>query len=246
MAKSGGGSRSSRGGVRRPRPGATARGTAPARGARKPAPKPAAVPAPAPEEPRTFALGAVPGATPGKWIGLWRDRMPHVPLDLRVIDVIGQRAALDDLDAALVRLPVDGADDLHVIPLYDELPVVVMSTESALTAAEEEIAIDDLAGEVVIVPADDVLGTQIPDATTPAFAPPTDTAEAIATVAAGVGVVIVPMSLARAHQRRDVEYRVLADGPVSTVALAWRRDATTEDVETFVGIVRGRTDRSSR
>jgi DNA-binding transcriptional LysR family regulator len=172
--------------------------------------------------------------------------MPHVPLELREIDVLGQRAALDDLDAALVRLPVDGDDDLHVIPLYDELPVVVVSAESVLTAAEEEITIDDLAGEVVIVPADDVLGIQIPDAVAPAFAPPTDTAEAIATVAAGVGVAIVPMSLARAHQRRDVEYRVLAGGPVSTVALAWRRDATTEDVETFVGIVRGRTARSSR
>ncbi len=65
-------------------------------------------------------------------------------------------------------------------------------------------------------------------------------------MAAGVGVVIVPMSLARAHQRRDVDYRVLADGPRSTVALAWLRENTTDDVETFVGIVRGRTARSSR
>ena len=41
-------------------------------------------------------------------------------------------------------------------------------------------------------------------------------------------------------------HRVLADGPVSTVALAWPRDRTTPDVETFVGIVRGRTANSSR
>lgn len=172
--------------------------------------------------------------------------MPHVSLELREIPVAGQRGALEHVDAALVRLPIGGADDLHVIPLYDELPVVVMSTESPLTAADAEIAAADLAGEIVIVPADDVLGARIPDAIPAAFAPPTDTAEAIATVAAGVGVVIVPMSLARAHQRRDVEYRVLAEGPVSTVALAWRREATTEDIETFVGIVRGRTARSSR
>ncbi|MCT2085209.1 LysR substrate-binding domain-containing protein [Microbacterium enclense] len=241
MAKSGSGSRGSRGGAGRPRAGAPARKPAPARPQRKP------TPAPTPrEEPRTFTLGAVPGATPGKWIGLWRDRMPHVALDLREIPVATQRAALDDVDAALVRLPLDQTDDLHVIPLYEELPVVVMCTDSALTAAEDEISIGDLAGEVVIVPADDVLGARIPDAIAPAFSPPADTAEAIATVAAGVGVVIVPMSLARAHQRRDVEYRVLTDGPVSTVALAWRRDATTDDVETFVGIVRGRTARSSR
>ncbi|MBN9210368.1 MAG: transcriptional regulator [Microbacterium sp. 71-36] len=245
MAKSGNGSRGSRGGAGRPRSGASARKPAPAR-------KNTAVRVPRPPSPpaadlaRTFTLGAVPGATPGKWIGVWRDRMPHVTLDLREIAVSTQRSALDAVDAALVRLPIDGADDLHVIPLYDELPVVVMSTESALTAADEEITAADLAGEVVIVPADDVLGARIADAVAPTFAPPADTAEAIATVAAGVGVVIVPMSLARANQRRDVEYRVLADGPVSTVALAWRRDATTEDVETFVGIVRGRTARSSR
>ena len=35
-------------------------------------------------------------------------------------------------------------------------------------------------------------------------------------------------------------------GPTSTVALAWRREHTTPDVETFVGIVRGRTANSSR
>jgi len=171
--------------------------------------------------------------------------MPHVPLELREIAVAEQRAQLSEVDAALVRLPVAASDDLHVIELYDEQPVVVISVDSHLAAAEE-LETADLAGEVVIVPTDDVLGAQVPDAVPPAFAPPADTAEAIATVAAGVGVVIVPMSLARAHQRRDVEYRVLRDGPVSTVALSWLRERTTADVETFVGIVRGRTARSSR
>lgn len=200
---------------------------------------------PPPEPPRDFRLGAVPGATPGKWIGVWRERLPHVSLELREITVATQRDTLDEVDAALVRLPLAASDDVHVIELYEELPVVVMAADSHLAAAEE-LTLADLAGEIVIVPADDVLGAQVPDAEPPAFAPPTDTAEAIATVAAGVGVVIMPMSLARAHQRRDVDYRVLSDGPRSTVALAWLRDRTTEDVETFVGIVRGRTARSSR
>jgi len=215
--------------------------------ARTPKPKPRAErPTPPPrEEPRDFVLGAIPGATPGKWIGLWRERMPHVHLELREIAVATQIEALADVDAALVRLPVEESDDIHVIPLYEEEPVVVMSTDSDLTAADE-LELSDLRGEVVIVAADDVLHLSIPDAVAPAFAAPADTAEAIATVAAGVGVVIVPMSLARAHQRRDVEYRVLRDGPRSTVALAWLRDRTTPDVDAFVGVVRGRTVRSSR
>lgn len=190
-------------------------------------------------------LGAIPGATPGKWIGLWRERLPHVSLELREIAVDAQRDALDDVDAALVRLPLAASDDIHVIELYEELAVVVMSVDSHLTAADD-LGIADLAGEIVIVPADDVVRPRIPDAVPPAFAAPVDTAEAVATVAAGVGVVIVPMSLARAHQRRDVEHRVLRDGPRSIVALAWLREKTTPDVETFVGIVRGRTANSSR
>ncbi|MFJ4037299.1 LysR substrate-binding domain-containing protein [Microbacterium sp. NPDC090007] len=190
-------------------------------------------------------LGAVPGATPGKWIGLWRERMPQVALDLREIAAATQRDALETVDAALVRLPIAASDDLHIIPLYDEQPVVVMSTDADLTVADE-LDLADLARQVVITPLDDVLGLTVPDAVTPTFGAPVDTGEAIATVAAGVGIVVVPMSLARAHQRRDVEYRVLRDGPVSTVALAWRREHTTPDVESFVGIVRGRTARSSR
>ena len=61
-----------------------------------------------------------------------------------------------------------------------------------------------------------------------------------------MGVVIVPMSLARLHRRKDASYRPLRDGPTSTVALAWPAERTTPAVEAFIGIVRGRTPNSSR
>lgn len=196
--------------------------------------------------PATFLLGAIPGATPGKWIDTWNERMPLTRLELVPLAFADQRRALLDaeVDAALVRLPIE-KDGLHVIPLYDEVPVVVCAKESHLTAAEE-LDTADLAGEVLIVPADDVLGFDVPGTVAPRFDPPADTAEAIATVAAGVGIVVVPMSLARLHQRKDVEYRPLLDGRASTVALAWTVDGTTPAVEAFVGIVRGRTANSSR
>src|SRR6478735_7934663 len=192
--------------------------------ARKAKPAQPRPPAPAPVEPAlpaTFTLGAIPGATPGRWIDTWNDRMPHTSLDLVPLDVADQRRALVDgeVDAALVRLPID-KDGLHVIPLYDEVPVVVTASDSHLTAADELDAAD-LVGEVLVVPRDDVLGIHLPGAVEPRFAPPADTAEAIATVATGVGIVIVPMSLARLHHRKDTDYRVLRDGPTSTVALAW-------------------------
>jgi DNA-binding transcriptional LysR family regulator len=198
-----------------------------------------------PEEPRTFRLGAVPGATPGRWIDAWKQRMPHVRLELIPISAAEQRTALVDLDAALVRLPLVDPT-LHIIPLYDEVPVVVAGTDSHLLSVDE-LSSTDLAGEVVIVPDDDVLGPlEVPGAVSPNFPALRTTADAIATAASGAGIVIVPMSLARLHHRKDADYRPLIDGPSSTVALVWPRDRTTDDVETFVGIVRGRTANSSR
>lgn len=213
-------------------------------GAPKKAVKRAEPPATPVEVSGVFALGAIPGATLGGWIDTWRQRLPRADLQLHPIDFATQREQVHELDAAIVRLPIDRAD-LKVIPLYDEVPVVVCSADSHLTAADE-LELADLAGEIVIVAEDDVLRLHVPESVEASFSPPETTEQAIATVAAGVGIVIVPMSLARLHQRKDTSYRVLTDGPVSTVALAWRSDATTPAVEAFIGIVRGRTAHSSR
>jgi hypothetical protein len=224
----------------------------PARTAEKGAARPPRAPRPDPAPPvppaasQPFRLGVIAGATPGKWVDAWQDRRPN-PIELIPLGVAEQRAALDagGVDAALVRLPID-RDGLHVIALYDEVPVVVVPADSHLTAADV-LDPDDLAGEVVITPADDVLAMPLPaGAVAPVFAPPETTADAIEIVATGVGVVIVPMSLARLHHRRDVAHLPLREGPASSVALAWIAERTTPDVEAFVGIVRGRTANSSR
>ncbi|MGM1017950.1 MAG: substrate-binding domain-containing protein [Actinomycetota bacterium] len=246
MAKPGGSRRGA--GGRRPakRPLSPKRQAAGTRPAKRPsAAQPPIVHDIDPGLPRTFRLGAVAGATPGRWIDTWKRRMPDVPLELVPVEGSETSRALDDVDAALVRLPIERAD-LHVIPLYDELPVVVAAADSHLMAADE-LDPADLEGEVLLTPLDDVLGAlDIPGTVTPTFAPLETTADAIATVAAGTGVVVVPMSLARLHHRKDADHRVLRGGPVSTVALVWPRDETTPDIETFVGIVRGRTANSSR
>ncbi len=199
-----------------------------------------------PVRPGPFRLGAIPGATPGKWIDVWQDRMPQHPFELLPLTVAAQREALDagDVDAALVRLPIDAAG-LHVIRLYDEIPVVVCARDSHLTAADELTAAD-LAGEVLITARDDVLGFSAEATVAPRFAPPETTEDAIATVATGVGITVVPMSLARLHHRKDIDFRPLVGAPPSPVALAWVAENTDPLIETFVGIVRGRSARSSR
>jgi DNA-binding transcriptional LysR family regulator len=228
----------------RPRPGKPAQKKgAPQKPARK---KPAGQTPPTPrDEPRTLRLGLVPGTTPGRWVDAWKQRMPDVELELVPITFADQRERLDELDLALVRLPLERTQDLHVIPLYDEVPVVVAAKDSHLMAADELTA-DDLVDQVLITPGDDVLGPLGLPTVAPSFPTVPSTADAVETAASGVGILIVPMSLARLHHRKDADYRPLLGGRTSTVALTWSIVATTADVEAFVGIVRGRTANSSR
>ena len=75
---------------------------------------------------------------------------------------------------------------------------------------------------------------------------PETTKDAVELVAAGVGVLIVPQSLARLHHRKDLTYRPVADAPSCPVALAFPAGGHAAPVEEFVGIVRGRKATSSR
>ncbi|MFD5432113.1 LysR family substrate-binding domain-containing protein [Kitasatospora sp. NPDC091257] len=195
----------------------------------------------------TFRLVYVPGVTPGKWVRVWEERLPDVPLDLLAVASGDAERTLREggADAGLVRLPVD-KDVLSAIPLYTETTVVVFPKDHWLAAAEEA-SVADLADEVVFHPLDDTLGLTadtLPGR--PAVARPDSTADAVELVAANVGVLLVPQSLARLHHRRDLTFRPVADVPQSQVALSWPQERTTDLVEEFIGIVRGRTVNSSR
>ena len=123
---------------------------------------------------------------------------------------------------------------------------MAFGSDSSLAAAEE-LTFDDLAGEILFVPTDDVLGPlEVPRVVAARGPRPPTTAEALETVAAGVGIVILPLSLVRMHRRRDVAHRPLVGAPASAVALAWLAERTSPEIEALVGIVRGRTTRSSR
>ncbi|WP_030321946.1 LysR substrate-binding domain-containing protein [Streptomyces sp. NRRL B-3229] len=193
----------------------------------------------------SFRLAYVPGVTPAKWVRIWQERLPDIPLELLQVTASEASDVLRDgrADAGLVRLPVDRTV-FSAIPLYTETTVVVVPKDHVVTAAEE-ITLDDLADEVVVHPLDDVIGWERPPGE-PAFERPATTADAIELVAANIGVLVVPQSLARLHHRRDLTYRPVTDAPESAVALAWPEDATTDLVEDFIGIVRGRTVNSSR
>jgi DNA-binding transcriptional LysR family regulator len=178
-------------------------------------------------------------------VRIWNERFPGTPLELVPVEAREAQELLraGGADAGLVRLPVD-RDVFSAIPLYTETTVAVVPKDHLVTAAEE-ISLEDLAEEVVLHPLDDVIGWERPPGEE-AFERPATTGDAVELVAANIGVLVVPQSLARFHHRRDLTYRTVVDAPQSEVALAWPQDATTDAVDDFIGVVRGRTANSTR
>jgi DNA-binding transcriptional LysR family regulator len=183
--------------------------------------------------------------TPAKWVRIWNERLPDIPLTLVQVPAAEAPGVLraGEADAGLVRLPVDRTF-FSAIPLYTETTVVVVPKDHLITAADE-VTLADLADEVLFHPLDDVFDWDAPPGE-PAFERPATTPDAIELVAANVGLLVVPQSLARLYHRRDLTYRPVTDAPQSGVALSWPEHATTDLVEDFIGIVRGRTVNSTR
>lgn len=204
-----------------------------------------------PEEPRQapFRVTFVTGVTPDKWVKTWQRRAAG-PLEMTPVDEGGQLGALraGDADMAFVRLPVD-RDGLQVIPLYHEVPVVVVSKEHPV-AAYDEIPVADLADEHLLqdpdaVPAWRDVATEVREGTRYPV-PEMTLKQAVDSVAAQAGIVVLPMSVARLHHRKDVVAVPVSGVDPSQVGLAWLEGADDPRLEKFIGIVRGRTERSSR
>jgi DNA-binding transcriptional LysR family regulator len=191
--------------------------------------------------PEELRVGFVTGATPDRWARAWRERRAE-RLTLVPLGEDEQEAAVrrDEVDMALVRLPVD-TEGLHCVRLYDERQVAVAGRDHLISAADE-VTLADLADEQLV--------RAHPSGWTPSVRqqpwPAMSEKEAVETVSAGVGIVILPMSVARLHRRKDVVQRHVADLPPTTVALVWPRERDDAVTQAFVGVVKGRSANSSR
>jgi len=167
--------------------------------------------------------------TPDKWVKRWNERNRADLLHLIHVEQADQRVSLDQdlVDLCFVR-DLTEVDGLHVIRLYEELQVVVASTEHPISVMDE-ISSSDFADEHRFQPGTDLTERQ-----------------AVEAAASGSGVVVLPMSVARLYARKDVTAVVISDLEPIPVALAFGRDKDSARVQEFVGVVRGRTARSSR
>lgn len=177
-----------------------------------------------------LVVAFVPGVTPGKWERVWRERRPAGRLHLVPLAQEAALASLGDGTAHMALARDTAADDRwHAIQLYRENPVVV-APRGSLVASLDLVDLADLDGENVL-PADLARG---------------DGGDAVELVAANVGVVVLPQSVARALSRKDVVARPLRDAPDTGISLVWPIDDPHPLCDVFVGIVRGRTANSSR
>ncbi len=198
----------------------------------------------------SLRVGFETGVTPDKWARVWAERMPRRPLDLQPLQGRDGIALVrsGELDMCFVRLPVD-RDGLHLIPLYDEQPVVVVAKENPV-AAYPEIDVADLADEHLLQDPDEVpewrdVATEVADGSRYAV-PPMSLREAVESVAADAGIVILPMSVARVHHRKDVVAVPVSGVPTTKIGLAWLVDNEDDRVQAFIGVVRGRSANSTR
>lgn len=188
-----------------------------------------------------FRVGFVTGATPDKWARMWRQRSRE-RLELVPVTEDDQERTIraGEVDMGLVRLPVD-RHGLHCIPLYEELPVAVLGKEHLLSLLDE-VTLDDLAEEQLVLPHRSGWTPSVDQLAWPQMSEK----DAVEVVASGTGIAIVPMSVARLYHRKDVTYRPVVDLDPTMVGLAWLVDNDDPRVQTFIGVVRGRTPNSSR
>jgi len=203
-----------------------------------------------PEGP-ALLIALVPGVTPTKWTRVWAERRPDLRLRVLPIAESEQEEVLRDGRAQIVFVRGDvRSDSLSSILLYEEQPVAVLPRDHAFADAEEmdvaDLADEHLLQEPSTVPEWAALAAEIADGTRRPLPRMAGLDDAVEQVAAGVGVLIVPQSVARVHSRKDVRVVPVSGVAPTSVRLAWATEDKTDDVEDFIGVVRGRSANTTR
>lgn len=213
----------------------------------------------------TLFLSTIPGATPSKWVQRYTSRgsavqlvpqdeqsqtlflQPHdPPRHLPQLGYLRWRA--DQTWQELVTDKSFDPEQIHLVRLYEEIPVIVVSKDHLLAAWTDDdglVSADDVAGETFWDPAD-YASEPVTD--------PLDVPEqvgagermAIQLAATGSGYTLLPASVARMFGQKDVITLPTALHPGWEVGLAWRKAADSDLIQDFIGVTKGRRPRSSR
>ena len=211
----------------------------------------------------SLRLGFARGIAPSKWASRWKIVQPAIPLELVPLNLaFGGPRNVEPYDVVIERSapgrrPGDsnGSGDgqpqpeRHALRLYTEAIALIVPNDHEL-ADQESVTLADLALVTLL---------DHPDHSPewPAAEPwqdpewiPKNAAAALELVAAGSGAMLLPQLLARhiGDKRRHAVLRVTGEPALtgSTVWATWAVDRDAAAVQQLVGVMRGRTARSSR
>lgn len=187
-------------------------------------------------------VGFVPGVQPDKWLTRWRERRPDVPVSARRVgdprSGLAQSSGDHGFDVIFLREPGDAPRSappgLLRVPLYTETMAVLAEKDHPL-AAFATLTPADLEGERWLDPVDAVSASI------------DEVSGVVDVVAAGAGLLVLPLPYARSLSRRDVVERPLEGVRATRMGIAWSPAREGDElIDEFVGIVRGRTASTSR
>jgi DNA-binding transcriptional LysR family regulator len=175
-----------------------------------------------------LVVAFMPGLIVTEAVRRMRERHPGLTVDVLRTGWADQVAVLRDgrADVSYLRLPAD-RHGLTVRPLFTEPRVAVVPAGHRL-AGKESVTISDLAGDPVLQDPEAVPEWRDVATVGAAALPATVTVEEkLEHVAAGLGLVVLPLSTARFYTRPDVSVVPISDISENAVVLAWlarRRD----------------------
>ncbi len=202
-------------------------------------------------------LGFTRGTAPSKWAKRW-ERAGGDPLELVPVETaFGRKAEAQGVDVMLERTRAgerpEGSSEpdrsRHAMLLYTEAVALVVPADHEL-AESSEISVGDL--ELVPLLDHPDHFPQWPAARSwedPSWMP-TGVKAALELVATGAGAILLPLPLARhlSDKRAHAVLPVTGEPELagSGIWASWDVDRDAADVQQLVGIMRGRTARSSR
>jgi DNA-binding transcriptional LysR family regulator len=156
----------------------------------------------------------------------WQQEHPDTPLELLRIDDRTAGLARGEVDAAVLRGPVD-TPGLITELLFTEPRVAAVTSDGPLSA-RTSLALADLAAGPVIL--NTVSGLTTLDLWPPESRPTkvltvANTDDWLTAIAAGRGAGASVASTAEMHPHPGVAYRPLSDAPPAPVLMAWRETA---------------------
>lgn len=213
----------------------------------------------APLEPLT--LGFVRGVAPSKWAERWARAVREQPLELVPLGLGEVDAAMSTTDVLLERIapgraPAETAEATdsptrHALRLYEEGVALVVDADHEL-ASLSEVGLDELALVPLLSHPDHHLEWPAAQPWSDESWVPRDAGATLELVATGVGAALMPFPLARhlAGKRTHAVIPVTSGGepllPGTEIWASWRIERDANDVQRLIGVLRGRTARSSR